>query len=304
MKIYVAGHNGLVGSAIVNAIENQKKFSWVGKSRTELDLLDNSKILKFLTAEKPDALIIAAAKVGGIKANKDFPVEFLSENLQIQTNLINSAYQVGIEKVLFLGSSCIYPKYSPQPIKEEYLLSGQLEPTNEAYAIAKIAGLKLIQAYRTEYSKNWISIMPTNIYGPRDNFDPNSSHVLPALIRKFHDAKQESSQAVELWGSGNPRREFLHSYDLADAVLYLLENYDGDVPLNVGTGTDISIRELAELIKSEVGFDGKIIWNENMPDGTPQKLLDVSRINRLGWKPKISLEQGIKQTYSWFQKNY
>lgn len=304
MKIYVAGHNGLVGSAIVNAIENQKKFSWVGKSRTDLDLLDNSKILKFLAAEKPDALIIAAAKVGGIKANKDFPVEFLSENLQIQTNLINSAYQVGIEKVLFLGSSCIYPKYSPQPIKEEYLLSGQLEPTNEAYAIAKIAGLKLIQAYRTEYSKNWISIMPTNIYGPRDNFDPNSSHVLPALIRKFHDAKQESSEAVELWGSGNPRREFLHSYDLADAVLYLLENYDGDVPLNVGTGTDISIRELAELIKSEVGFDGKIIWNENMPDGTPQKLLDVSRINRLGWKPKISLEHGIKQTYSWFQKNY
>lgn len=304
MKIYVAGHNGLVGSAIVNAIENQKKFSWVGKSRTELDLLDNSKILKFLTAEKPDALIIAAAKVGGIKANKDFPVEFLSENLQIQTNLINSAYQVGIEKVLFLASSCIYPKYSPQPIKEEYLLSGQLEPTNEAYAIAKIAGLKLIQAYRTEYSKNWISIMPTNIYGPRDNFDPNSSHVLPALIRKFHDAKQKSSEAVELWGSGNPRREFLHSYDLADAVLYLLENYDGDVPLNVGTGTDMSIRELAELIKSEVGFNGKIIWNENMPDGTPQKLLDVSKLNHLGWKPKISLEQGIKQTYSWFQKNY
>ncbi len=303
MKIYVAGHNGLVGSAITRAIDSSANHSWIGKSRDQLNLLDKAGVENFLVHEKPDALIVAAAKVGGIKANYDHPVEFLSENLQIQNNLINGAHKAGIENLVFLGSSCIYPKLSPQPIKEEFLLTGSLEPTNEPYAIAKIAGLKLIQAYRKEFNKSWISIMPTNIYGPRDNFDLDSSHVLPALIRKFHDAKTNRSDVVELWGSGNPRREFLYSEDLADAIIFLLENYDSDVAINVGTGKDLKIAELADTISKIVDFNGEIKWNRNMPDGTPRKLLDIEKITNLGWTPKTGLEEGISQTYAWYLEN-
>jgi GDP-L-fucose synthase len=267
MKIYVAGHRGLVGSAIVRNIEKQAKHSWIGQTRSELDLLDRNAVFAFVRENKPDAIVIAAAKVGGIKANSSYPVEFLSENVQIETNLIDAAAKAGVEKVLFLGSSCIYPKLSPQPIKEEYLLTGPLEPTNEAYAIAKIAGLKLVEAYRNEYGKSWISAMPTNMYGPGDNFDLENAHVLPALVRKFHEAKTGNSPKVILWGSGNPMREFLHADDLAEACIFLLENYSGDVALNVGTGVDVSIRELATLIAEVVGFSGQIEWDASKPDG-------------------------------------
>jgi GDP-L-fucose synthase len=304
MKIYVAGHRGLVGSAIVREIENDKRHSWIGQTRSELDLLDRKVVFEFVTATKPDAIVIAAAKVGGIKANSTYPVEFLSQNLQIETNIIDAAAAAGIEKVLFLGSSCIYPKLSPQPIKEEYLLTGELEPTNEAYAIAKIAGLKLIDAYRAEYKKNWISAMPTNMYGPGDNFDLENAHVLPALIRRFHDAKISGSPVVTLWGTGTPKREFLHADDLAAACLFMLEEYSGDVALNIGTGQDVSIKELALLIAQIVGYQGEINWDDSKPDGTPRKLLDVSKINELGWKASIDLESGIRSTYEWFQKNY
>lgn len=300
MKIYVAGHNGLVGSAIVKEIDRVGKFEWVGKSSKELNLLNRPEVEEYLAQERPDAVILAAAKVGGIKANNDFPVEFLSENLEIQNNVINTSHKLGIEKLVFLGSSCIYPKFCTQPIKEEFLLTGPLEATNEPYAIAKIAGLKLIQAYRKEFNKNWISLMPTNIYGPKDNFDLNSSHVLPALIRKIHDAKDSHAESVELWGTGKPKREFLYSEDLAKAVLFLLENYNDNVPINVGTGTDISILELAEMVSKITGYSGKINWNASMPDGTPRKLLDTSLINSLGWYPNIDLENGISQTYSWY----
>lgn len=300
MKIYVAGHKGLVGSAIVKEIERSGKDQWIGKSSKELNLLNKSEVEKYLAQEQPDAIILAAAKVGGIKANSDFPVEFLSDNLEIQNNVINTAHKLGIERLVFLGSSCIYPKLCPQPIKEEFLLTGPLEATNEAYAIAKIAGLKLIQAYRKEFNKNWISVMPTNIYGPRDNFDLNSSHVLPALIRKFHDAKKSNADYVELWGTGKPKREFLYSEDLAKAVLFLLYNYNDNIPINVGTGMDISILELAELISKITGFTGEINWNSSMPDGTPRKLLDTNLINQLGWHPITDLETGISQTYSWY----
>lgn len=304
MKIYVAGHGGLVGSAIVRKIDEQNTHSSIGKSRAQLDLLDRRSVFEYIESTKPDAVIIAAAKVGGIKANSTFPVEFLSQNLQIETNLLDAAANSGIEKVLFLGSSCIYPKLSPQPIKEEYLLTGELEPTNEPYAIAKIAGLKLVDAYRHEYSKSWISAMPTNMYGPKDNFDIEHAHVLPALIRKFHEAKTAENKQITLWGSGKPRREFLHSDDLADACLFLLENYSGDVALNVGTGTDVSIKELAELIAEVTGYEGEILWDTTKPDGTPRKLLDVSKINALGWEAKIELPAGIKSTYSWYLENH
>jgi GDP-L-fucose synthase len=262
--------------------------------------LDRNAVFQFLSDEKPDAVIIAAARVGGIQANNNFPVEFLSENLQIETNLMDAAHKSNIDRLLFLGSSCVYPKFAEQPIKEEYLLTGALESTNEAYSLAKIAGLKLVQAYRKQYGHNWISAMPTNMYGPGDNFDPESSHVLPALIRKFHDAKVSGATSVTLWGTGSPRREFLHSDDLGRACLFLLENYDEDVALNIGMGKDISIQELAELIKAIVGFEGSIEWDTTKPDGTPRKLLDVSRITALGWKPSISLEQGIRSTYDWY----
>jgi GDP-L-fucose synthase len=302
LRIYVAGHRGLVGSAIVRAIESSENHSWIGKTHSELDLLDRKAVFEFVANEKPDALIIAAAKVGGIYANNTYPVQFLSENLQIETNLLDAAHAAGTQRLLFLGSSCVYPKLAQQPIKEESLLTGELEKTNEAYALAKISGLKLVQAYRKQYSHRWISAMPTNLYGPGDNFDLENSHVLPALVRKFHEAKLNGDVAVQVWGSGSPRREFLHSDDLASACLYLLENYDDDVPINVGTGIDISIKDLAELTSRVVGFSGRIEWDSTKPDGTPRKLLDISRMSALGWKAKIPLELGLEQTYEWFAK--
>lgn len=303
MKIYVAGHRGLVGSAIVRHIENRPHHTWIGKTRNELNLLNRESVFEFLVKEKPDAVIVAAAKVGGILANSNNPVEFLSENIQISTNLLDGAHFADIEKLVLLGSSCVYPKLAQQPIKEEYLLTGELEKTNEAYAIAKIAAIKLVQGYRTQFGHRWISAMPTNIYGPGDNFDPISSHVLPALIRKFDDAKLSGASAVTLWGSGKPRREFLHSDDLADAVIFLLENYDGEIPINVGFGEDTSILELATLVSGVVGFSGETVWDTSKPDGTPKKLLDSSRIASLGWKPSIKLKQGIEETYSWYEKH-
>lgn len=301
MKIYVAGHRGLVGSAIVRVIEADGNHSWVGKTRYELDLLDRKAVFGFLACEKPDAVVIAAAKVGGIHANDMYPVEFLSENLQIETNLIDGSHAADIEKLLFLGSSCVYPRLADQPIKEEYLLTGELEKTNEPYALAKISGLKLIQAYRKQYGRKWISAMPTNIYGPGDNFDLESSHVLAALIRKFDDAKTTGSPSVTLWGSGLPRREFLHADDLASACVFLLENYDSDVAINVGQGEDISIADLSRLIQEIVEYEGEVIWDKSKPDGTPRKLLDTSKMQALGWKPKIALATGIESTYRWYK---
>jgi GDP-L-fucose synthase len=265
-------------------------------------LLDRKAVFEYVAAEKPDAMIIAAAKVGGIHANSTYPVQFLSENLQIETNLMDAAHAAGIKKLLFLGSSCVYPKLAGQPIKEEYLLTGELEKTNEAYALAKIAGLKLVQAYRRQYGHSWISAMPTNMYGPGDNFDLENSHVLPALIRKFHDAKTRGDKSVTVWGTGSPRREFLHSDDLASACLFLIENYDDEIPINVGTGLDISIKDLAALIGEKVGFSGQIEWETSKPDGTPRKLLDVSRLSKLGWKSHITLEKGLETTYETFLK--
>ena len=300
MRIYVAGHRGLVGSAIVRNIEAGGEHEWFGRTRSELDLLDRKAVFEFIQSEKPDAVIIAAAKVGGIMANNTFPVEFLSENLQIETNLIDACHRAGIDRVLFLGSSCIYPKLAPQPIKEEYLLTGPLEPTNEAYALAKISGLKLIESYRREYDRKWISAMPTNMYGPGDNFDPQNSHVLPALIRRFHEAKLAGAPSVTCWGDGSPMREFLHADDLASACIFMLENYDGDVALNVGTGEDITIRELTEIIADVVGYQGEILWDTEKPNGTPRKLLDVSKLKGLGWSPKLALREGIASTYEWY----
>jgi len=290
----------LVGSAIVRKVDKDSVHSWIGKTRFELDLLDREAVFEFLACEKPDAVIVAAAKVGGIVANNTYPVKFLSENLQIETNLLDGAHAAGVEKLLFLGSSCVYPKFADQPIKEEYLLTGELEKTNEPYALAKIAGLKLVQAYRKEFGRRWISAMPTNLYGPGDNFDLQNSHVLPALIRKFHEAKLSNDSSVTLWGSGTPRREFLHSDDLAKASLFLLENYDDDIAINVGFGEDFSIKELAEMVSEIVGFSGLIDWDSSKPDGTPRKLLDVSRITKLGWKPVIQLRQGVSDTYEWY----
>jgi GDP-L-fucose synthase len=304
LKIYVAGHRGLVGSAIVRHIESETEHSWVGKTRSELDLLNRQAVFGFLASEKPDAVIIAAAKVGGIGANKTYPVEFLSENLQIETNLIDGSHAANIEKLLFLGSSCIYPKFAPQPIKEEYLLTGELEKSNEAYAISKIAGLKLVESYRKEYGRRWISAMPTNVYGPGDNYDLDNSHVLPALIRRFHDAKKQGLDTVTLWGSGTPKREFIYSDDLASAIIYLLENYNDDVAINVGTGKDMSISELASTIQDVVGFEGAIAWDKSKPDGTPRKLLDIQRISDLGWSPKVSLNEGISLTSEAFQREH
>ena len=290
----------MVGSAIVRQVDKDSVHSWIGKTRSELDLLDREAVFEFLASEKPDAVIVAAAKVGGIVANNTYPVKFLSENLQIETNLLDGAHAAGVEKLLFLGSSCVYPKFADQPIKEEYLLTGELEKTNEPYALAKIAGLKLVQAYRKEFGRRWISAMPTNLYGPGDNFDLQNSHVLPALIRKFHEAKLSNDSSVTLWGSGTPRREFLHSDDLAKASLFLLENYDDDIAINVGFGEDFPIKELAEMVSEIVGFSGLIDWDSSKPDGTPRKLLDVSRITKLGWKPVIQLRQGVSDTYKWY----
>jgi len=300
LKIYVAGHNGLVGSAIVRQIESVGQHTWVGATRKQLDLCDRTAVFEFIDQHKPDGIIIAAAKVGGMYANIDFPVEFLSENLQIQTNLMDAAHKFDVENLVFLGSSCIYPKFATQPITEDSLLTGPLEETNVAYSIAKIAGIKLVQAYRKEYGRTWSSAMPSNLYGPGDSFDPNTSHVLPALIRKFHEATMSGVESVTLWGSGSPRREFLHVDDLAKAVLFLLRGYDNATAINVGTGVDLEIRELASLIAQVTGYNGQIKWDTSKPDGTPRKLLDVGRINNLGWNSEITLEQGLNTTYSWF----
>lgn len=303
MRIYIAGHRGLVGSALVREVERSSSHTWIGRTRSELDLLDRDAVFDYLMTEKPDAVIIAAAKVGGIMANSTYPVEFLSENLQIETNLIDGSHAANIGRLLFLGSSCIYPKLSPQPIKEEYLLTGPLELTNETYALAKISGLKLVEAYRKQYQRKWISVMPSNVYGPGDNFDLHSSHALPALIRKFHEAKAAGAASVSVWGSGNPLREFLYSEDLARACIYLLQKYDGETHINVGTGSDISISELAQIVSEIVGFTDKIEFDKSKPDGTPRKLLDVSRLNSLGWQASVGLREGIELTYSWFLSN-
>ena len=302
-KIFVAGHRGMVGSAVMRRLKTEAFSNVVTRERAQLDLTNESAVAKFFEEERPHIVIVAAAKVGGIKANNDYPVEFLVENLRIQNNVIRSAYENGVRKLLFLGSSCIYPKFAPQPILESTLLSGPLEPTNEAYAIAKIAGIKLCQAYAREYGANFISAMPTNLYGPNDNFDLETSHVLAALLRKAHEAKTRGDQRLIVWGTGKPRREFLHVDDLASACLLLLENYDSPEIINVGCGEDISIRELAELICDVVGFDGELAWDTTKPDGTPRKLLDVSKIRALGWKPAVPLRDGIVRTYGWFRAN-
>ena len=302
-KIFVAGHRGLVGSAIVRCLEREGFNNLSKRDRSELDLADEGAVRNFFAEEKPAIVVLAAAKVGGIKANDDFPVEFLLENLRLQNNVIHAAYELGVRKLLFLGSSCIYPKFAPQPIPETALLSGPLEPTNEAYAIAKIAGIKLCQAYAREYGANFISAMPTNLYGPNDNFDLEKSHVLAALLRKAHEAKTRKERNLVVWGSGSPRREFLHVDDLASACLFLLEKYDCPEIINVGCGEDISIRQLAGLVGDVVGFDGEMAWDTTKPDGTPRKLLDITKLRNLGWQPVIPLRDGIAQTYDWFLKN-
>ena len=302
-KIFVAGHRGLVGSAIVRKLSAEGFTNLLTRSRTEVDLANARAIEDFFRAARPGVVVMAAAKVGGIKANNDQPVEFLLENLQIQNNVIPAAHEHGVRKLLFLGSSCIYPKFARQPIAEEALLGGPLEPTNEAYAIAKIAGIELCQSYAREYGANFISAMPTNLYGPNDNFDLVTSHVLAALLQKAHEAKISGAREIVVWGSGEPRREFLHVDDLAAACVFLLQKYDDLEIINVGTGEDVSIRELAELICEIVGFEGELAWDANKPDGAPRKLLDISKIRRLGWSPSISLREGIAQTYEWFLKN-
>ena len=299
-KIYVAGHRGLVGSAIMRALQRRGYRNIIVRSRSELDLRDRQAVWDFFESERPEYVYLAAAKVGGIWANMTYPVEFLQDNLYIELNVISAAYAFGVKKLLFLGSSCIYPRLAPQPIKEEYLLTGALEPTNQPYAIAKIAGIELVNAYRRQYGVPFISAMPTNLYGPGDNFDLETSHVLPALLRKMHEAKLRGEPTVTVWGTGTPRREFLHVDDLAEACLFLMDRYDDSVPINIGTGEDISIRELAELIRDIVGFGGEIVFDPTKPDGMPRKLLDVSRITDLGWKPKISLREGIEMTYRWY----
>ena len=302
-KIFVAGHLGMLGSAMMRRLHAEGFSNIVTRDRSDLDLADGSAVAKFLAAERPTIVIVAAARVGGIKANNDFPVEFLLENLGIQNNVIRSAYESGVRKLLFVGSACIYPKFAPQPIPETSLLDGPLEPTNEAYAIAKIAGIKLCQAYSREYGANFISAMPTNLYGPNDNFDLETSHVLPALMRKAHEAKVRKDQKLIVWGTGKPRREFLHVDDLASACVLILEKYDSPEIINLGCGEDISIRELAELICDVVGFDGELAWDTTKPDGTPRRLLDVTKLRALGWKPAIPLRDGIARTYEWFRAN-
>jgi len=303
-KIFVAGHRGMVGSALICRLESKGFLNLLLRDRSELDLRDESAVAKLFAEQKPAVVVLAASKVGGIKANNDHPVEFLLENLQVQNNVIHAAYDNGVRKLLFVGSSCIYPKFAPQPIPETALLSGPLEPTNEAYAIAKISGIKLCQAYAREYGANFISMMPTNLYGPNDNFDLETSHVLPALLRKAHEAKMREDRELIVWGSGQPRREFLHVDDLASACLLLLEKYNSAEIINVGCGEDISIRELAELICDIVGFDGELSWDATKPDGTPRKLLDITKLRALGWKPSIPLREGITRTYQWFLANH
>ncbi|WP_422659324.1 GDP-L-fucose synthase family protein [Paenibacillus sp. EC2-1] len=303
-KIYVAGHRGLVGSAILRALQSKGYHNLVLRTSSELDLRNREEVDRLFEQEKIDYVFLAAAKVGGIAANNDYPADFIRDNLLIQTNVIDAAYRYNVEKLLFLGSTCIYPKFAPQPLKEEYLLSGELEPTNQPYAIAKIAGINMCQSYNRQYGTKYISVMPTNMYGPHDNFDLKTSHVLPALIRKFHDAKENKIPTVEVWGTGSPKREFLHSDDLAEACLFLMNHYNDSEIINVGVGNDISIKELAELIKSIVGYQGEIVFNSSIPDGTPRKLVDVTKINNLGWEAKISLEDGLRSVYQSFKNEY
>jgi GDP-L-fucose synthase len=299
-KIYIAGHRGLVGSAILRLLQGQGYTNLIYRTHAELDLVDQSAVQKFFEQEKPEYVFLAAAKVGGIHANNTYPAEFIYQNLAVQNNVIHFSYLNGVKKLCFLGSSCIYPKMSPQPMKEEYLLDGKLEPTNEPYAIAKIAGIEMAKSYNRQYGTNYISVMPTNLYGPNDNFDLQNSHVLPALIRKFVEAKEKNAPSVVLWGSGKPKREFLYVDDMADACIFLMNTYDGDDFFNIGTGEDVTILEVAEMIKSIVGFSGALEFDSSKPDGTPRKLLDVSRINALGWKAKIPLQEGLKQAIDWY----
>lgn len=302
-KVYVAGHRGLVGSAILRRLEAEGYENLVTRTRDELDLTDRRAVDAFFAEERPEYVFIAAAKVGGILANDTYPVEFLRDNLHIELNVIEAAHRHGARKLLFLGSSCIYPKFAPQPIKEEHLLTGELERTNEPYAIAKIAGIKLCQAYRKQHGADFVAVMPTNLYGPGDNFDLASSHVLPALIRKFHEARESDAPEVVVWGTGTPRREFLYVDDLADACVYLMDNYSGGEIVNIGVGEDVSIRELAELVREVVGYGGDISYDLTKPDGTPRKKLDVGRLRALGWEATVSLEEGVKRTYDWFLKS-
>lgn len=302
-KILIAGHKGLVGSAIDRFLRTQGYSNLVGRSHAELELTDRKAVDLFFQEERPDYIFLAAAKVGGIYANNAYPADFIYSNLQVQNNIIDSAYRFGVKKLCFLGSSCIYPKLAPQPLKEEYLLSSPLEPTNEPYAIAKIAGIKMCQAYNRQYGTNFISVMPTNLYGPNDNFELQNSHVLAALVRKFSDAKKNGDKTVTVWGSGKPSREFLYIDDLAEACYFLMQNYNETEIINIGTGSDVTITELATMIAKQVGFEGTIGYDSSKPDGTPRKLLDVGRINKLGWKAKTSLEDGLKKTIRWYVEN-
>ena len=301
--VYIAGHRGLVGGALWRHFESLGFTNLVGRSSAEVDLRERDATFDLLTTVRPDVVVDAAARVGGIMANRDFPVEFLSDNLRIQTNLMDASHAAGVERFLFLGSSCIYPKFADQPIREDSLLTGQLEPTNDAYAIAKIAGILAIQGYRREYSRGWISAMPTNLYGPGDNFDFASSHVLPAMIRRLHEAKVSGAPSVTMWGTGSPRREFLHVDDLAAACFHLLETYDDPQTINVGTGEDLTIFDLAHTVANVVGYEGDLLWDTSKPDGTPRKLLDVTRLRSLGWDPRIGLVDGIRSTYDWYRAN-
>ncbi len=303
-KIYIAGHRGLVGSAILRKLKQEGYQNLVTKTSAELDLREQEQVADFFKRENPGYVFLAAARVGGILANNNYPAQFIYDNLAIQTNVINQAYQQETKKLLFLGSSCIYPKHAPQPMKEEYLLTGSLEPTNTPYAVAKIAGITMCRSYNRQYGTNFISVMPTNLYGPGDNFDLETSHVLPALIRKFHEAKIENRSEVEIWGSGTPRREFLHVDDLAEACLFLMQHYDDSEIINVGTGTDVTILELAEIVKEVVGYRGEIKLDTSKPDGTPRKLLNVNKITALGWGPQLNLYNGIVHTYRWFTDHY
>lgn len=302
-KIYVAGHRGLVGSSILRKLQFEGYTNLVYKTSSELDLRDPLQVYSFFEQEKIDYVFLAAAKVGGIVANNEYPADFIRDNLMIQTNVIDGAYKNNVKKLLFLGSTCIYPKLAPQPLKEDYLLTGELEPTNEPYAIAKIAGIKMCQSYNRQYGTKYISAMPTNLYGENDNFDLHTSHVLPALIRKFHEAKESNAAFVEVWGTGTPKREFLYSDDLADACMFLMNNYEGNDIVNIGVGDDLPIGELAVKVKEVVGFDGEIRFDTSKPDGTPRKLVDVSRINSLGWKATTPLDEGLQKVYTWFLQN-
>ncbi len=302
-KVYVAGHRGLVGSAIVRNLKSKGYSHIIERTHKELDLTDQAAVHDFFAREDPDVVVLAAAKVGGIGANSSYPADFAYENMQIQCNVINEAHLHRVKKLLFLGSSCIYPRMAPQPIPEDALLTGPLEETNEAYAIAKISGLKMCQFYKKQYGDDFISCMPTNLYGPYDNYDLKGSHVLPAMIRKFHEAKQNGAPSVELWGTGSPLREFLYVDDMADACVFLLENYSGMQHVNIGTGKELTIRELSEIVRKTVGYEGEVIWNSDMPDGTPRKLCDVTKLHELGWTHKVELEEGVKLAYEWFKEN-